>query len=75
MTVKYVYRLEKLQCASCAAKMEREISKIKGVRSAKVVFMTMKLTIEADESDIAAIEAEAGKAVRKIEPDVVMKKV
>ena len=73
--MKYVYRLENLQCAACAAKMEREIGKIKGVRSAAVVFMTMKLTIDADESEITAIEAEAAKAIRKIEPDVIMKKV
>ncbi|MCL2317477.1 MAG: cation transporter [Methanomassiliicoccaceae archaeon] len=75
MKMKYVYKLEKLQCAACAAKMEREIGKIEGVRNASVVFMTMKLTIEADESDIASIESEASKAIRRIEPDVMMKKV
>ena len=73
--MKYVYRLENLGCAACADKMERAISKIKGVQSAKVVFMTTRLTIEAEEPDISSIEAEAVKAVRKIEPDVIMKRV
>jgi copper chaperone CopZ len=75
MNMKYVYRLEKLGCASCAAKMETAINKIDGVASAKIVFMTQRLTIEADESVIASIEPMAEKAIKKIEPDVRMRRV
>ena len=72
--MKYVYRIENLGCASCAAKMEIAVGKIDGVVSAKVVFMTQKLTIEADESRIGEIEPLAEKAVKRIEPDVKLRR-
>ncbi len=70
--MRYVYKLERLGCASCAAKMETAINKIKGVDDAKITFMTAKLTIEANESFIDDIEKEADKAIRKIESQVKM---
>ncbi len=63
------FRLEDLDCAHCAAKMEIAISKIDGVLDAKIAFMTQKLTIEADEKDLDRIIKEAQKAIKKIEPD------
>ena len=41
--MKKVYRLEDLDCANCAAKMERAISKIEGVQSASVSFLMQRL--------------------------------
>ncbi|MDE6201692.1 MAG: heavy-metal-associated domain-containing protein [Clostridiales bacterium] len=67
--MKKVYRLEDLDCANCAAKMERAIAKIDGVTSADVSFMTQRLTIEADESKIDGIIKQAVKVCKKIEPD------
>jgi hypothetical protein len=49
--------------------MEIAVSKIEGVIDAKIAFMTQKLTIEADEKDFDRIVKEAGKAIKKIEPD------
>lgn len=72
--MKYVYRLENLCCAACAAKIETAINKIEGVDSARLAFMTLRLTIETDGSDIAEIEAKAGKIIKKIEPGVRMRK-
>ena len=43
--MKKVFKLEDLDCANCAAKMENAISKIEGVESANVSFMTQKMTI------------------------------
>ena len=63
------FKLEDLDCAHCAAKMEIAISKIEGVLDAKIAFMTQKLTIEADEKDFDRIVREAQKAIKKIEPD------
>ena len=63
------FKLEDLDCAHCAAKMEIAISKIEGVLDAKIAFMTQKLTVEADEKDFDKIIKEAQKAIRKIEPD------
>jgi copper chaperone CopZ len=67
--MKKTYRLENLDCASCAAKMETAIARIDGVSSATVSFMTQKLKIEADESRIGEIMEQAAKACRRIEPD------
>lgn len=63
------FKLEDLECAHCAAKMEIAIAKIEGVLEAKIAFMTQKLTIEADEKDFDRIVKEAQKAIKKIEPD------
>ena len=45
-----VFQLEDLDCANCAAKMERAIAKIDGVTSATVSFMTQRMTVEADDA-------------------------
>lgn len=67
--MKFVYKLEDLDCAHCAAKMEKAISKIDGVESVSVAFLSQKLTIEADEARIDEIMAKAKDACKKIEPD------
>lgn len=67
--MKKIYKLQDLDCANCAAKMEAAISKIEGVESATVSFMTQKLTINAEENDFEKILKLASKAIKKIEPD------
>lgn len=67
--MKKTYKLEDLDCANCAAKMEAAISRIDGVESASVSFMTQKLTISADESRLDEILKKAAKICKKIEPD------
>ena len=67
--MKKVYKMQDLDCANCAAKMEREISKIDGVVKASVNFMTQKLTVEADERDFDTVMEKIVKACKKIEPD------
>ncbi|MDD6142725.1 MAG: cation transporter [bacterium] len=65
--MKKVYKLQELDCANCAAKMEQAISKIAGVEKASVNFMMQKLTLEAAEADLPRILEEAQKAITKIE--------
>ncbi len=67
--IKKVFKLEELDCANCAAKMEALINKIDGVEKASISFMTQKLTLEADEDRFNEILKEAQKACSKIEPD------
>ena len=71
----YTYRLDGLCCASCAVSIEKALKKLDGVESAKVSFMTAKLSLEADESKIDLIEPEVGRLVRKIEPHVKLRRV
>ncbi|HZW49634.1 MAG TPA: cation transporter [Bacillota bacterium] len=72
--MKKTYKLEGLDCANCAAKIERAVNGLDGVTAATVNFMTAKLVIEAEEEKMAAIAAVAEKIVKKIEPDVILKK-
>ena len=72
--VKKKYKLEGLECANCAAKMERAINKIEGVKEATVNFMTQKLIIEADNEKMPTIIQEAERIIKSIESQVVIKK-
>ncbi len=67
--MKKTYELEDLDCANCAAKMERKISKIKGVDGVEVNFLTQKMTIEADDAVFESVVDEAVKLIAKVEPD------
>ena len=67
--MKKVFRLEELDCANCAAKMESGIARLEGVKSVSVSFMTQKLTLEADDAVFDDVLARAEKLVRRIEPD------
>lgn len=67
--MKKIYKLEDLDCANCAAKMENAINAIDGVQSATVSFMMQRLTIEADDVNFDEIMKKVVKACRKIEPD------
>ena len=69
MIVKKTYKLEDLDCANCAAKMEERIKKIDGVISANVIFIMQKLTIEAEEDILDKIIKQAAKVCKKVEPD------
>lgn len=67
--MKKSYKLNDLDCANCAAKMEAAINKIDGVNKATVSFMTQKLTLDADDEKFDSILGEAVSAVAKVEPD------
>ncbi len=63
-----IYKLEDLGCANCASKMEREISKLQGINSASVNFITQKLTLEAEEELSEETVNTIQKIIKKIEP-------
>ncbi|MCI8443524.1 MAG: heavy-metal-associated domain-containing protein [Provencibacterium sp.] len=67
--MKKQFKLQDLDCANCAAKMEEAIKKIDGVENASVSFLSQKLVIEAQEAQFDAIMKQAVKVCRRIEPD------
>ena len=71
--VKKVYRVENLDCANCAAKMECAVKKVEGVSNANVNFMMQKMTVEIDSDQPNAVLAEIKKVCKKVEPDCVLK--
>ena len=68
--MKKKFKLQDLDCANCAAKMEEAIKKIDGVNDASMSFMTQKLTIDAADDRFDAIMDEVEKVCAKVEPDM-----
>ena len=68
--MKKTYRLENLDCAACAAKMEAARSKLDGVESVSVNFIMQKLTLEAPDERFDDIMKKAVKLCRRVEPDM-----
>ena len=64
-----VYKLEGEICGNCAAKIEDRISKLDGVSNARVNFMTLKFTLEADEERFGSVLDESLKIFEAVEPD------
>lgn len=73
--MKRVYRLENLDCANCAAKMEADLSKMSGVAEVSVNFLTTKLILEFDESKLENVEEKVRQIVHKYESQVVIKRI
>ena len=67
--MKKKFKMQDLDCANCAAKMEEAIKKIDGVTDATVSFMMQKLTIEADEARMDEIMEQVVAVCKKVEPD------
>lgn len=72
--MKKTFKLEGLDCANCAAKIENAVKMLDGVSSATVNFMTTKMVIEGDDSKFDEIVKAATAIAQKIEPDVIVKK-
>lgn len=64
------FKLEELDCANCAAKMEDAVGKLPGVENARISFMQQQLTLQAPDDGFDALVKQAQKVMRKIEPDV-----
>ena len=67
--MKKIFKIEHIDCANCAAKIEAGIKKIDGVESCSISFFAEKLIIEADETKFDEIMKEALKVARKVESD------
>ena len=67
--MKKKFKLQDLDCANCAAKMEDAIKKIPGVNDANVSFMMQKMTIDAEDDKFDAIMEEVVHICAKVEPD------
>lgn len=67
---KKVLVLMGLMCASCSAKIEEKVKRIKGVENAYIDFAAGKLIIEANKKDLNRITKEAIEIIKKIEPEV-----
>lgn len=72
--MKRVYKLEGLDCADCAAKLERKLAAIEGITSVNINFMTLKCTLEAEADKMNEIIDKAMEIISVEEPDVEVKR-
>lgn len=68
------FKIKGLDCANCAAELERAINKIDEINNASISFMTEKLEIEYD-SEKDEIIKKVKKVIKKEEPDVTIEEV
>ncbi len=73
--MKKVIKIENLDCARCADKLQRELSRIDGVESISVNFLTQKITLQTDETKIDVVLKEITNIVAKREPQCVLKDI
>ncbi len=63
-----VYILEGLDCANCASKIERKLSKMPGLEDVSVTYATKQLRLSTEDPD--AMLPKIVEAVKALEPDV-----
>ena len=64
------FKLDEIDCAVCAQKLEDAIGKLPGVEQARVNFLTQKLTLTtADDADFDEVLDRVVKLTADIEPD------
>ena len=73
--IKIKYKLDGLDCANCAARLEDKVKKVDGVEDASVSFLSCKMTLEIDEKIQEEIVEKIKKVVKKEEPDVNIKEI
>ena len=62
--MKFKYTITGLDCPNCAGKLAEKMSKIDGVESAKINFLTEKLTVESslEEASLFTILSDSARA-------------
>ncbi len=68
--MKYLLKIENLDCPNCARALENQYVKCKNIQFAKIDFLKSELTIESDNFDLGLKQIE--KVTKKLEPDVVL---
>lgn len=63
------YKLDEIDCANCARKLQDKIAALDGVQDASVNFMTQKLTLQAEDDRFDDVLDRVISLVSDIEPD------
>ncbi|MDA3733393.1 heavy metal translocating P-type ATPase [Niameybacter massiliensis] len=70
--MKYLFRIEGIDCANCAAKIERALNKDGLFKEAYINFMLKKVEVHTEEKDSKMIEEKIRKIANKVEDGVVI---
>ena len=71
--MKKSYRIENIDCANCAEKLQNSLKKIEGVIELKINFLMQKLVLEADSENFSTVLENIIVQAKKIEPKVLIK--
>lgn len=63
------FKLDEIDCANCARKLQDELAKLDGVDAVSVNFMTQKLTLSAADDRFEDVLGCVVALAAKIEPD------
>ena len=63
------FKLDEIDCANCARKLQDELAKLDGVDDVSVNFMTQKLTLSAADERFDEVLGRVVALTAKIEPD------
>lgn len=67
--MKKTFRLEGLDCAHCAAKIEKKVKALEGVQDATVSFLAQKLVLEAADDRFDEIAHAVAELVHRVDAD------
>lgn len=73
--MKKVYLIDGLDCANCAAAIERGVAALDAIESVSVSFLTRKMILEAKEEEYDQTFKKIKKIVKKTEPDAEIKEL
>lgn len=73
--MKMKFKIKGIDCANCAAELERAIQKIEGVTEASLSFMTEKLVMEIEDDRKDEVLKNLKKIVKKEEPDCTIEEI
>lgn len=68
--MKKTYKLQNVDCASCAAKIENGIRKLADVIDVKVNFMGQRMILEAPDDKFDAVFKQSKKVIKRIDSDI-----
>lgn len=67
--MKKVFKIEDVDCANCAAKMERMAGKLEGVNEVSINFMAQRITIDAVDEKFDAVVNDVEKVMKKVDKE------
>ena len=73
--MKNKFKIKGIDCANCAAELERALQKVEGVEEVSISFMSERLVIECKEEEKESIMEEVRKVIKKEEPDVTIEEI
>ena len=69
------YKIKGLDCANCAAELERAIQKVEGIEEVNINFIVERMELKYDENNEEEIMKKVKKVIKREEPDVIIEKI